>query len=166
MVLCSATRSPLGCLKEKSAHYEAKLLKLHFPLIDITQSFNDRRAKAAAAARGEPRTPPPRVNCTYDWAGEDDAEQAKKGFFSRFRIPAMKPFLEKKNSGRPIQRHELSAIGISNTSRPDSSPALTLLHLPALLPFGLVWSQVGCLAGPLCRTQITLLFSSSTVSGK
>ena len=74
-----------------------------------------RRAKAAAAARGEPRTPPPKVNCTYDWAGDLEAEQAKKGFFSRFGIGNIKPFLEKKNSGRPIQRHELSAIAISGT---------------------------------------------------
>jgi len=93
--------------------------------------LSHRRAKAAAAARGEPRTPPPRVNCTYDWAGEDDAEQAKKGFFSRFRIPAMKPFLEKKNSGRPIQRHELSAIGISNTSLPSRPRIVRTPTLPS-----------------------------------
>ena len=72
-----------------------------------------RRAKAAAAARGEPRTPPPKVNCTYDWAGDVEAEEAKKGFLSRFGIGNIKPFLEKKNSGRPVQRHELSAIAIS-----------------------------------------------------
>ena len=46
-----------------------------------------------------------------------EAEEAKKGFLSRFGIGNIKPFLEKKNSGRPIQRHELSAIAISGTGK-------------------------------------------------
>lgn len=90
--------------------------------------LSHRRAKAAAAARGEPRTPPPRVNCTYDWSGDGDAEVAKKSFFSGFRI---RPFLEKKNSGRPIQRNELAAIGISNTNLPSRPRIVRTPTLPS-----------------------------------
>lgn len=75
-----------------------------------------RRAKAAAAAKSEARTPPPRVNCTYDWPSysEEEAPVESGGFLSRFKL---RPFLEKKNSGRPVMRSELATIGISNLSK-------------------------------------------------
>ena len=79
-----------------------------------------RRAKAAAAAKAEPRTPPPKVNCTYDWPSYTETElpAESKGFLSRFKL---RPFLEKKDSGRPILRSELAAKGISNSGElPDS----------------------------------------------
>ena len=76
--------------------------------------FECRRAKAAAAARGETRLPPPKVNCTYDWSSLGEADPESKGFFSRFRL---KPLLEKKNSGRPILRSELATMGILGTGR-------------------------------------------------
>ena len=75
-----------------------------------------RRAKAAAAAKAEPRTPPPKVNCTYDWPSYSEAEAPveSKGFLSRFKL---RPFLEKKDSGRPFLRSELASVGISNSSK-------------------------------------------------
>lgn len=75
-----------------------------------------RRAKAAAAAKSEPRTPPPQVNCTYDWPSYSEVEapvERQGGFLSRFKL---RPFLEKKNSGKPVLRSELATIGISNSS--------------------------------------------------
>lgn len=79
-----------------------------------------RRAKAAAAAKAEPRTPPPKVNCTYDWPSYSETETPveSKGFLSRFKL---RPFLEKKDSGRPFLRSELASVGISNSSKTSGS---------------------------------------------
>ena len=52
-----------------------------------------------------------------------------KGFLSRFKL---RPFLEKKDSGRPFLRSELASVGISNSSELSESYTTLQKRRPTL----------------------------------